>query len=342
MDYNFALKLLWSKRLIRHAECHNPINSAQWGSRPCHRASDAVLQKEIQYELTNALQRQLVAMELDARACYNRIIATCAMLISMLHGMPAEACNMQKQMLENASFKIRTSLEESTETFSHSTTSPVYGNGQGSGALPPVWVLISSVLLDEMDQSKFRLRFQDPSGTIDHDRVMVVYVDDSGMMINNFPVGEGISSIQTVAQKWEKLLFSSGGALAPRKCFFYLIEWEWDSNGKAQIRKKQALDDPLLLYAGHGFQPQPVPRKEANEGHCTLGIRLDPSITFQDETKYLQTVADRIAKRVRQNVINKMKTRVAYCAVYLPKVCYSASVASLTQEQCQQAEQRVV
>ena len=82
-----------------------------------------------------------------------------------------------------------------------------------------------------------------------------------------------------------KLLFFFGGALALGKCFFYLIEWEWDAQGKAQIKKKHALDDPLLLYAGNSFVPQEVLRKEANEGHNTLGIRLDPSISFHDETK---------------------------------------------------------
>ena len=242
------------------------INTAQWGSQPHYRASNAALQKQLQYELTYALRKQLVAMELDARACYDRIIATCAMLISMMHGMPAEACQMQKDMLEGASFKIRTSLGESSETFHHSKESPVFGTGQGSGASPPVWVLISSVLLDEMDLCQFRSKFTDPMGTLHHDSVMVVYVDNSGTMINNFPSGKGIESIRMVAQKWERLLFSSGGALAPGKCFFYLVEWDWDSQGWAQIRKKHALDNPLLLYAGHSFFRKKFPEKKSVRG----------------------------------------------------------------------------
>ena len=31
-NYNFALKLLWSKRLIPHVECHKMINTAEWRS----------------------------------------------------------------------------------------------------------------------------------------------------------------------------------------------------------------------------------------------------------------------------------------------------------------------
>ena len=140
-------------------------------------------------------------MELDARACYDRIIATCAMLINILHSMPTEACQMQKDMLENASFKVQTSLGEFTDRFQHSPDSPVFGNGQGSGFSPPVWVLINSLLLDEMDQSQFHLHFDDPTNILQHDSVMVVYVDDLRTMINDFPSGWGIKLIHTVTQK---------------------------------------------------------------------------------------------------------------------------------------------
>ena len=193
-----------------------------------------------------------------------------------------------------------------------------------------------------MEQSSFHARFTNPTGNLWQENVMVVYVDDSSTMINDFPPGTGIASMRAVAQKWEKLLFSSGGALAPGKCFFYLIEWEWDAQGKAQIKKKHALDDPLLLHAGNNFVPQEVPRKEANEGHRTLGIRLDPSITFQDETKYLKQIADTIARRRCRSVLNKAETRVAYQSMYAPKIGYSVGVASLTSQQCQHAETRAV
>ncbi len=140
-------------------------------------------------------------MELDAQACYDRIVSTCAMLMSMVHGMPANACKLQKQMLDEAHYKIRTSLGLSEEEFHHSKSSPVYGNGQGSGSSPPVWVMISSKMLEEMDQSQFKLKFSDPSHQVEHDGIMLVYADDSGTMINDFPVRQGVQAIASVAQK---------------------------------------------------------------------------------------------------------------------------------------------
>ena len=341
-DYNFMLKLLWSKRLVRHAEHHKLLHDSQWGSRPKRRASDAVLQKQLQYELTYGLRKQLVSMELDARACYDRIISTCAMLLSMMHGMPASACQLQRRMLDEAHFRIRTSLGLSSDGFHHSQDDPVYGNGQGSGSSPPVWLMISSVLLEEMETSDFKLKFSDPARQLEHDGLMVVYVDDSGTMINDFPVGKGVQAITTVAQKWERLLFSTGGALAPGKCFFYVVKWEWDAHGKAVMRKTHALDDPLLLYAGHDFIPQQVPRKEVSAGHRTLGVRLDPNITFKDEVVYLKQVSNKIAGRLRRTNLSKSEVRTAFRTMYLPKLCYSASVASLSPAQCWEVESTAI
>ncbi len=191
-DYNFVLKLLWSKRLVRHAEHHQLLHDSQWGSCPQPRAPDTVLQKQLQYELTYGLRKQLILMELDARACYDRIISACSMLMSMMHGMPASACQLQKRMLDEAHFKIRTSLGLSTDEFYHSQTDPVYGNGQGSGSSPPVWLMISSVMLEEMDQSEFKLMFSNPTQQVHHNGLMVVYVDDSGTIINNFPLQKAL------------------------------------------------------------------------------------------------------------------------------------------------------
>ena len=69
------------------------------------------------------------------------------------------------------------------------------------GAYPPVWVMIISVMLDEMDNSEFKLVFTDPTQSINHDSVMVVYVDDSSAMVNNFSPVKGVDALKSVSQK---------------------------------------------------------------------------------------------------------------------------------------------
>ena len=99
---------------------------------------------------------------------------------------------------------------------------------------------------------------------------------------------------------------------------------------------------PAATLCWAQFFPQEVPRKEVSEAHRTLGIRLDPSVSFKYETAYLKKVADNIARQLQRDSLTKEETRVAYRSMYLPKVGYSAGVASLTQQQCHQVEQRAV
>ena len=39
---------------------------------------------------------------------------------------------------------------------------------------------------------------------------------------------------QTLAQRWQDLLFLSGGTLAPAKCFYYAVKWNWEE-GRATM-----------------------------------------------------------------------------------------------------------
>jgi hypothetical protein len=41
---------------------------------------------------------------------------------------------------------------------------------------------------------------------------------------------EMFALMQQVAQTWEHLLYSLGGALELQKCFWYLMYWEWHNS----------------------------------------------------------------------------------------------------------------
>ena len=99
------------------------------------------------------------------------------------------------------------------------------------------------------------------------------------------------------------------------------------------MRKTHSLNYPLLLYAGHKFVPQEVPWKEVNEGHRTLGVCLDPSISFKDEVAFVKKISNQIAGRICCRQLKKLEVQAAYKTMYLPKLCYEASVTSLTKEQ---------
>jgi hypothetical protein len=49
--------------------------------------------------------------------------------------------------------------------------------------------------------------------------------------------------MQSKAQIWEQLLYSSGGALELSKCFWYLMYWECQRQAKSHSKCSYAGDD---------------------------------------------------------------------------------------------------
>jgi hypothetical protein len=77
------------------------------------------------------------------------------------------------------------------------------------------------------------MSFADPWGDIFEERNADSFVDDMSNGCNHahleaaMPFAELIVHGQASAQIWERILFSSGGALKLQKCFWYLIYWQW-------------------------------------------------------------------------------------------------------------------
>jgi hypothetical protein len=57
-------------------------------------------------------------------------------------------CSLQAATLENTVFKIRTALGELVRTYKNSTKNPIHGIDQGSCASPAIWLLVSSFIMD--------------------------------------------------------------------------------------------------------------------------------------------------------------------------------------------------
>ena len=58
--------------------------------------------------------------------------------------------------------------------------------------------------------------------------------------------------IQLIAQDFERKLFTTGGALALNKCFWYLISWKWCEDGLATMKTlEEAPGKIFLTQANH-------------------------------------------------------------------------------------------
>jgi hypothetical protein len=102
--------------------------------------------------------------------------------------------------------------------------------------------------------------------------------------------------LQTDAQHWEKLLFTSGGKLELTKCFFYLLYWKFNDDGMPTLTSKTEISHKCMLYQGNETEPTEIEQKDCSEAHKTLGVMKAPNRSQAGEIKN----SKRSAMRMRQ------------------------------------------
>jgi hypothetical protein len=101
----------------------------------------------------------------DAASFYDRITCNLAMLISTYYGVPDKYCEIQANNLHKAIFCTRMALGESKISCNHTSTTPIYGTGQGSCASLAIWLLISSFTMSILQQLENGMIMEDFSET---------------------------------------------------------------------------------------------------------------------------------------------------------------------------------
>ena len=97
--------------------------------------------------------------------------------------------------------------------------------------------LLSTVLVRVFKSLGVGTKVQSPTNHVLLDIMVVLHVDDTDLMI----MQERISSpydlwheYQCMTTTWGKLLLSTGGALKPEICFYYMVNYEWLDAGSWQ------------------------------------------------------------------------------------------------------------
>jgi hypothetical protein len=94
-DFNFVLKLIWGRRLVRHAEMHICLGEENHGSRSGRQLTNALLEKYLVYKYARLTRTSLITVDNDAK--YDRIIKSLAMIACIAVGLPVLAAAMHNK-----------------------------------------------------------------------------------------------------------------------------------------------------------------------------------------------------------------------------------------------------
>mmetsp|Transcript_7234 Transcript_7234/g.10506 ORF Transcript_7234/g.10506 Transcript_7234/m.10506 type:complete len:281 (-) Transcript_7234:3541-4383(-) len=263
----------------------------QFGSRPGKMSISPVLQKQLTYDIARLAKLVIGCEENDAVSCYDRISNILGYAQLRRLGMPAKAIESLAETWANMVHVIRTAYGRTTSSYRSTKAIPLYGAGQGSTNGPFFWLLMFLVMIDAMDPMLRTLLFISACSALKASRPGDAFVDDShvgvtssyeddmdlsledNIRLHELRVEEELTKL---AQHYERLLWSTGGALNILKCSWVLISWVW-KNGRAKLATKTQAPATLRLTSGDSPTMQTVPRLDPTETYRTLGVFINGS-----------------------------------------------------------------
>jgi hypothetical protein len=103
------------------------------------------------YAYSRVTRTPFACMDLDAKSCYDRIMATFGMLCSRYFGMPMTACILHGTTIAKMKHHVKMALGISSAFFQSTPKHVLYGSGRGSSGSPPLWITISIILFRTLE-----------------------------------------------------------------------------------------------------------------------------------------------------------------------------------------------
>jgi hypothetical protein len=278
-DLNMYFCLVWGKRLVHHARKLGCTPPEQFSSVPGRQAASALLLNVLSFDLIQLLRTTATVFNNDATACYDRILPALSMICCQHLGLPPIATKFKLAFLRTAQYYIKTQYGTSDEWFGNAI-SEVFGVLQGSGAAPAVWLAASIVLIRAYNKLFPTNGIPNPTSSAFLTKIIDAFVDDTDLwdVLYGIPTtaAQAMTRMQTRAQAWERLMFSSGGKLNLKKCFWYFIAWKW-TDGIPSIATINDYPGELQILSGFNPTPVTIDRIEASSALETLGLFTSPS-----------------------------------------------------------------
>jgi hypothetical protein len=215
----------------------------------------------------------------NAKSCYDRIVHAIASILMQQHNFPSSACTCLFTTLHNLHHTVRTIYGYSKSGYGGTLWAvPYSGDGQGNGADPAIWVVVSTPVLKMMKYEGFGLMYKTSIEGKELSSVGYSFVYDTDIIQSSQP-GEPFQVLATRMQAAmdtrEGGIRATGGALEPEKSYWYLIRLCGKNGQWAYVSKE---DTPASISVrNHAGDRVDLECLEVTEARKTLGVKTAPT-----------------------------------------------------------------
>ena len=339
-DFNHMNKKL-GRDVMFHAEKHNLIAPEQFGSRKGHSSIDQVLIKTLFYDILRIKRQDGYLCSNDAKGCYDRITHSIASIALQRVGLPQAPIVSMLSTLQQMQHHLRTGYGISDKTYGKTLQhgKPTQGSGQGNGASPTIWVMMSTPLLNMMRTEKLGAHFISPLTKEKIQFVGCSFVDDTDLVCTSFDSDDTLEDLHPQMQRaintWEGGLRATGGALVPEKSWVYPIKYTWNDKGDPTLEKIENLEVAFTVKnAAQDLKSLTLtPPSDAKE---TLGVFLSPDGSNTKQVQYLKNKVLQWSDKIRTHHITPNNALLSIQTTILSTLKYPAPALSLSKKEWQE------
>jgi hypothetical protein len=245
----------------------------------------------------------------DAKSCFDRVVHNIASLAMRCMGVMVNPIKSMFATLQAASHKIPTAFRVSNKTYGSGRDPPFQGLGQGNGAGPSGWAVISTPLINMMRKAGFGFSLPTALTMSAVNFVCYAFVDDAVVVDTAKDVdttGDTVrQEMQQAIDHWEGGLKAMDGTLVPEKSYWYLIDFVWTGD-RWRYATKDDMPGDVSINNVDDSGWEVLNRYEALEAKKTLAVYLAmDGNNHQEETRYLRDKAEEFADCVRTGFLSR-------------------------------------
>lgn len=331
-DFNQNNKRL-GREMLHRAEKHNAVAPEQYGSRKNMSAVDQSLNKALTFDLWRQQRQRGALCSNDAKSCYDRIVHNVASLCMQRVGTPPGPIESMFQTIQSLSHHVRTVFGESESGFKHEGLVPIQGVGQGNGAGPQIWALISTPVLNMLRAQGHGASFR---SAISQDQTTLVgfsFVDDTDLVTSRPDIlqQQVFHDCQNSLTAWEGGIRATGGAIEPQKSHWYLVDFNW-KDGSPEYQPVSEISGILKVKDTQGVL-RSLQLLEPWHAERTLGVRLAPDGNMEAQYKWMLDTAEAWADKIRAGYLPRHLTWLAWKSTIQKTLEYPLPITTLTRKQ---------
>ena len=335
-DFNAVNKILGRKMLANGEKCDS-IAPEQYGSRKNKTAIIQCLNKKLTFDLWRQRKTPGALLSNDAKSCYDRILHNIASISMQRQGVGKNNITCMFTTIQKLTHTVRTAFGDSESSFTQDLwATPLHGVGQGNGAGPAIWAVVSTPILDLLRNQGIGAAFK---MCLTKKLIKIVgysFVDDTDLVVggDDDKLDDIYEQMQQAVDLWQLGIESTGGALVPEKSFWSEVAFQWDNKGQWSYVEDNGMDSKVYMKDKDNINRE-LRKTRPSEAIETLGVHLAPDGNDTTQYEVLRTKAIGWANKIKRGGnIARNDAWICMNATICKTLEYPLPVTCLTRAQC--------